>query len=596
MRQPVISFENFSFKYRAQQEPSIVDINLAIYPGEKVLIAGPSGSGKSTLANCINGLIPFNYTGQVTGSCRVGDKETGEQSVFELSKIVGTVLQDTDGQFVGLTTGEDIAFSLENNCVAQDEMYSRVHAAAALTGIGDAFLDASPFDLSGGQKQRVSMSGILVDDVKVLLFDEPLASLDPATGKHAIALIDRIKQETDTTVVIIEHRLEDVLYRAVDRVIIMHDGRIIADLPTGELLCSGLLRDTGLREPLYVSALKYADIELLQSHHPEHIESLTMAETDKEALRRWYSQAPPVQEAPAGVELLRLSDIGFTYATRDVPALSGISFALSQGEMTAIVGTNGAGKSTLAKLICGFEKPIHGSIRLRGVDITEETIKKRAEHIGYVMQNPNLMICKPLIYEEVALGLVNRGVPEDEIAARVEATLEICGLRPFREWPVSALSYGQKKRVTIASVLVMEPEIIILDEPTAGQDYRHYTDIMEFLRKLQERGVTVLLITHDMHLMLEYAPRALVFSDGRLLADMPSADLLCDPELAAKASLKETSLFHLAAVCGIDDAPAFTRRFVAHENAKLRKDRQNIPVEDFRQLTNDTGKGGIDLL
>ena len=568
MQAPIIFFKDFSFQYRAQQEPSLIDINLAIYPGEKVLIAGPSGSGKSTLANCINGLIPFNHTGNLTGSCQVGGKETSEQDVFELSKIVGTVLQDTDGQFVGLTTGEDIAFSLENNCVPKDEMHSRVRVAASMTGIGDAFLDASPFDLSGGQKQRVSMAGILVDEVQVLLFDEPLASLDPATGKQAIALIDRIKQETDTTVVIIEHRLEDVLYRAVDRVIVMQDGRIIADTPTDKLLCGELLSDTGLREPLYVSALKYAGVNLTPEHHPERIDILNLAEGDKEALRQWYSDAPPANPTEVGKEILRVQDVGFTYATRDVPALSEVSFSLTQGEMTAIVGTNGAGKSTLAKLICGFETLVQGQIMLHGENITKETIAKRAEHIGYVMQNPNQMICKPLIFDEVALGLRNRGVSEEEVTRRVEATLEICGLRPFRRWPVSALSYGQKKRVTIASVLVLEPEIIILDEPTAGQDYRHYTDIMEFLRVLQERGVTVLLITHDMHLMLEYAPRALVFSDGRLLADLPSADLLCDPELSAKASLKETSLFHLAAECAIPDAPAFTRRFVAYEHSR----------------------------
>ena len=568
MRQPIIKFENYSFQYRAQKEPSLIDINLSIYPGEKVLIAGPSGSGKSTLASCINGLIPFNHTGTVTGLCMVGGKATAEQDVFELSKIVGTVLQDTDGQFVGLTTGEDIAFSLENNCVSKDEMHRRVRVAAAMTGIGDAFLDASPFDLSGGQKQRVSMAGILVDEVQILLFDEPLASLDPATGKQAIAMIDQIKHDTNTTVIIIEHRLEDVLYRAVDRIIVMQDGRIIADTPTDQLLSGGLLRDTGLREPLYVSALKYAGVEITPEHHPQHMDSLILREADKEALRKWYSDAPPPVPVDERKEILRVKDIGFTYATRDIPALSGVDFALTQGEMTAIVGTNGAGKSTLAKLICGFETPSHGQIMLHGADITQESIAKRAEHIGYVLQNPNQMICKPLIFEEVALGLVNRGVPEPEIQERVEATLEICGLHPFRKWPVSALSYGQKKRVTIASVLVLEPEIIILDEPTAGQDYRHYTDIMEFLRVLQERGVTVLLITHDMHLMLEYAPRALVFSQGQLLADLPSATLLCDPELSAKASLKETSLFHLAAECAIADAPAFTRRFVAYEKSQ----------------------------
>ncbi|MCL2572421.1 MAG: ABC transporter ATP-binding protein [Defluviitaleaceae bacterium] len=564
MPEPVILFQNFSFQYHAQAEPSLVDINLAIYPGEKVLIAGPSGSGKSTLANCLNGLIPFNYKGEITGTCKVAGVETKEQSVFELSKIVGTVLQDTDGQFVGLTAGEDIAFSLENNCVSQDEMFPLVLHAANKTGLGDAFLKASPFDLSGGQKQRVSMAGIIVEPVQILLFDEPLASLDPATGKHAIDLIDNLKDETNTTVIIIEHRIEDVLYRNVDRIIVMGEGQILADMSPETLLCSDLLQETGLREPLYISAIKYAGIQLDASHRPERIDTLTLTDSDRAAIKHWYQEYAISPRKEPAKELLRVEGLHFSY-NEGKSVIEDVGFAITSGEMTAIVGTNGAGKSTLAKLICGFETPDSGRVLLKDKDITTESIANRAKYIGYVMQNPNQMICKPLIFDEVAFGLRNQGVSEAEVEKRVYATLEICGLYQFRKWPVSALSYGQKKRVTIASVLVMEPEIIILDEPTAGQDYRHYTEIMEFLRELQGRGVTILLITHDMHLMLEYAPRALVFSAGQLLADMSSAALLCNPELSAKSSLKETSLFYLATQCGINDPAAFTTRFINYE-------------------------------
>jgi len=567
MSEPVIQFKDFSFQYHAQAAPSLEDINLSIYPGEKVLIAGPSGSGKSTLANCINGLIPFNYKGEITGSCIISGKETRDQSIFELSKIVGTVLQDTDGQFVGLTAGEDIAFSLENNCVPQAEMLPQVSRTADLAGLGDAFLKASPFDLSGGQKQRVSMAGVIVEAVQILLFDEPLASLDPATGKTAIELIQRIKEETGTTVIIIEHRLEDVLHRDVDRIIVMAEGRIIADMPPAELLSGSLLPETGLREPLYISALKYAGVTIDPTMQPARIGTLVLSEENKATVRKWHEESPPPTPKPLGEVLLELEDLHFAY-DEGRRAISGVGFQITAGEMTAIVGTNGAGKSTLAKLVCGFETPQTGIIRLRGQDITQNSIADRAKHIGYVMQNPNQMICKPMIFEEVAMGLRHRGIDEDEITRRVEATLETCGLWPFRKWPVSALSYGQKKRVTIASILVLEPEIIILDEPTAGQDHRHYTEIMEFLQTLQARGVTILLITHDMHLMLEYAPRALVFSAGTLLADMPSADLLNDPALSAKASLKETSLFYLSAQSGIKDSSAFTRRFVDYEQTR----------------------------
>jgi len=559
--EPLILFEDFTFQYRAQSEPTIRDINLAIYAGEKVLIAGPSGSGKSTLANCINGLIPFNHKGTVSGTCKVGGIKTSQLGVFELSKIVGTVLQDTDGQFVGLTAAEDISFSLENNCVPQDEMFPRVREAADLTGLkGDALLNASPFDLSGGQKQRVSMSGILVDDVQVLLFDEPLAALDPATGKQTIELIDEIGKSS--TVLIIEHRIEDVLHRPVDRIILMADGRIIADMHPDEILGKNLLKDTGLREPLYISALRYAGANISPS-----LTNLNLSESDKQLVQTWYNNANTSPIPHKDKELLLLQNINFSYDEKK-QVLTNINISISKGEMTAIVGTNGAGKSTLAKLICGFETPRSGKILLHGEDITNESIATRAKHIGYVMQNPNQMICKSMIFDEVALGLVNQNKPEAEIRERVEKTLEICGLFPFRNWPISALSYGQKKRVTIASVLVLEPEIIILDEPTAGQDYKHYTEIMEFLVNLQSNGVTILLITHDMHLMLEYTNRALVFSQGELLADMPSAELLCNPELSAQASLKETSLFHLANECYISDAASFTRRFIDYERQK----------------------------
>jgi len=565
MREPVILFENFGFQYRAQADPTLFEINLAIYPGEKVLIAGQSGSGKTTLAHCINGLIPFSSTGTSTGRCLINGIETKEQSVFELSKTIGTVLQDTDCQFVGLTAGEDIAFSLENNNVPQAEMLTRVKGAADLTGIGDV-LEASPFELSGGQKQRVSMAGVIVEDVRVLLFDEPLANLDPATGKQAIDLIDRIMAETDTTVIIIEHRIEDVLYRSIDRIVLMHDGRIISDSPPDEMLRSGLLGKTGIREPLYITALKYAGVDLKPRHKCASIDTLSLSEKDIESVRLWYGKEVPSPEPARGGELLSIEDLSFTYPEGQDLVLSDVSFSIAKGEIAAIVGKNGAGKSTLAKLICGFEKPTSGSISFYGEDLKGESIAKRAERIGYVMQNPNQMLCKPMIFDEVALALRNRGLPEEEITEQVEKALKVCGLYPYRNWPVSALSYGQKKRVTIASVLVMSPEIIILDEPTAGQDFRHYTDIMEFLKTLNKQGVTILLITHDMHLMLEYAPRSLAFSDGKMLADIPSADLLCDIGLTQAASLKETSLFYLAEICGIADAPALIRRFIDSES------------------------------
>lgn len=562
-RKPIISFRNFSFQYRAQKRPTLTDIDLEIYPGERVLIAGPSGSGKSTLAGCINGLNPFSNPGACTGTLTVDGVDAPHSSIFELSAHVGTVLQDPDGQFIGLTVGEDIAFALENSCTPQDEMHAITRHAAELVGI-ENHLGYAPHELSGGQKQRVSLAGVMVDQVKILLFDEPLANLDPATGKQAIELIDEIQKKTDTTVLIIEHRLEDVLWRNVDRIVLVNDGTILADLRPDELLSGSLLAENGIREPLYVTALRYAGVDITPDKHPAHVDSLVLDDTDTQKLRDWFTARPRPAAQPEREPLLEVKGLSFGYQ-KGQQTLRDVSFSIDKGEMVSIVGRNGAGKSTLSKLICGFETPDAGEIFLNGKPLAEENIRRRAQHIGYVMQNPNQMISKTMIYDEVALGLQRSGLTEEQIREKVEATLRVCGLYPFRNWPISALSFGQKKRVTIASVLALDPELILLDEPTAGQDFRHYTDIMEFLRGLNARGVTVVMITHDMHLMLEYTRRALVFCDGRLIADRTAAAVLCDPALVEQAALKETSLYTLANRCGIAPAQEFVERFIEQD-------------------------------
>ena len=567
-KSPVISFKDFSFQYRAQKKPTLTGINLDIYPGEKVLIAGPSGSGKSTLAGCINGLNPFSNPGECKGTLTVDGVDAPHSSIFDLSAHVGTVLQDPDGQFIGLTVGEDIAFALENSCTPQDEMHAITRHAAELVGI-ENHLDYAPHELSGGQKQRVSLAGVMVDQVKILLFDEPLANLDPAAGKQAIELIDEIQKKTGTTILIIEHRLEDVLWRNVDRIVLVNDGTILADLTPDELLSTSLLSDNGIREPLYVTAMRYAGIEITKEKKPAHVDSVVLDGTDRKKLKEWFEAQPLPKDTGEREKLLEVNHLNFGY-TKGQQTLRNVSLSIDKGEMVSIVGRNGAGKSTFSKLICGFEDPDSGEVMFHGKDLLKENIRHCAKYIGYVMQNPNQMISKTMIYDEVALSLQKAGLPDAEIRQKVEDTLKICGLYPFRNWPVSALSFGQKKRVTIASVLVQDPELIILDEPTAGQDFKHYTEIMEFLRKLNERGVTVVMITHDMHLMLEYTPRALVFSDGQLIADRRASEVLCDPELIERAALKETSLFTLANQCEITPPEAFVERFIG-EDREVRK-------------------------
>lgn len=567
MKKPVIEFKDFSFKYKVQAKPTLKNINLSIYEGEKVLIVGPSGSGKSTLSNAINGLVPFKYEGEITGSLKINGKETKDLSIAKLSDMVGTVLQDPDGQFIGLTVGEDIAFKLENECVPLEAMREKVIDAARMVNIKE-HLTSSPQRLSGGQKQRVSLAGVIAAKSDILLFDEPLASLDPATGNRAIELIDKIKKESDKTVIIIEHRLEEVLHCHVDRIIVMSNGQIVSDCPPCELLCSDVLRENGIREPLYLTALKYAGCTIDKDMNPEDVNELNYDRYTEE-IHRWFNNINDIEKKIDQDTILEVKNISFRYNNKR-ETLKNVSFKIKKGEMVSIIGRNGAGKSTISKLICGFYKPVKGSILFEGRDIKDDSIKERAEKIGMVMQNPNQMICKTMIFDEVAFGLKIRNYSEEEIKKRVYETLKICGLYEFRNWPISALSFGQKKRVTIASILAINPEVIILDEPTAGQDFKHYTEIMEFLKELNQKGVAIIMITHDMHLMLEYTDRAIVLADGMKLKDDITAEILTDEEVIRKANLRETSLYTLAVNAGIEEPRKFVRKFI-EEDRRIRR-------------------------
>ncbi len=565
MKTPIIEFNDYTFRYDAQSEPTLYNINLTIYKGEKIIIAGPSGCGKSTLISCINGLIPFSFRGQAYGEVKIEGKSTLDMSIAELSKRVGTVLQDSDNQFIGLTVGEDIAFALENDCIPLPEMTERVKGAAQSVGVGD-HLSHAPHELSGGQKQRVSLAGVMVDEVPILLFDEPLANLDPATGKSAIELIEQIRKERGVTVLIVEHRLEDALQRGADRIVLMKEGRIIADCSPNELLSSDLLLKTGIREPLYLSALKYAGVSVTPEKKPGNIGEMVIDPEDSQRVRSWVKSiqksAPKEKKTP----IVSLKNVSFAYQNGK-EALSGITSEICEGEMLSLVGKNGAGKSTLAKLICGFEKPARGEILLKGEDTAKLSIKQRAEHIGYVMQNPNQMISKTTVKEEVAWGLRLRGYSQEETEDKLNEILKVCGLYPYRNWPIGSLSYGQKKRVTVSSILVLSPEMIILDEPTAGQDFGHYTEIMEFLKNVNSMGVTIMMVSHDMHLMLEYCERALVLSDGKLIADDKPEKILTNSDIIEKAALKETSLYELALKCSLEEPGGFVGSFIEYERS-----------------------------
>ena len=542
MKEAIIEWKDFSFQYETQQEPTLQGVDLTIYKGEKVLIVGPSGSGKSTLGQCLNGIIPNIYKGQMSGEFLIKGQVAFDMSIYDKSHLVSTVLQDTDGQFIGLSVAEDLAFALENDVTSLEEMKSRVHKWAEKLDLLP-LLAQRPQDLSGGQKQRVSLAGVLIDESPILLFDEPLANLDPKSGQDIIELIDQIHKEEGTTTLIIEHRLEDVLHRPVDRIVLINDGRIFFNGSPDQLLATDLLTQNGIREPLYLTTLRQLGVDLAKEEQLVNLDNLSISKGQIQLRTELVKETPELQS------LFRLEDVSFSYDDR--PILKSIYLDIKKGEKIAIVGKNGAGKSTLAKAISSFIQT-EGRYLWEEQDIKGDSVAERAERVGYVLQNPNQMISTNMIFDEVALGLRLRGVDEQEIETRVYETLKICGLYKFRNWPISALSFGQKKRVTIASILVLGAEIILLDEPTAGQDQKNYTEIMEFLEELHQKGHTIVMITHDMQLMLDYSDRALVMVDGKLIADTDPASLLSNPELLVKANLKETSIFKLAKKLDVD--------------------------------------------
>ena len=563
-KKPIIVFEDFTFKYKVQSKPTLHNINLTIYEGEKVLILGPSGSGKSTMANCINGLIPFSEPGTITGSLKVDGIETSTSKLHDISKHVGTVLQDSDAQFVGLSVGEDIAFALENMNMPRPQMIPMVQESAQIVGMED-FLDHLPYKLSGGQKQKVALAGVMHEDVRILLFDEPLASLDPQMGMIAVDLIDQISQDNGKTVIIIEHRLEDVLYRPIDRVILLEKGRLVLDTTPEDLLHNYDLMEYGIREPLYLTAMKYAGCDLSEEAVLACCDRMLLSKANRDKLLAFCQRETPSLPVHQGQELLRVKEVDYTYDSRNPNALEDISCVIHKGECISLIGKNGAGKTTFASLASGIVRPDRGTVELDGVNYLPLSIREIGERIGYVMQNPNQMIVKNIIKEEVGLALSLRDWSEEDIDRQVEKALRMCNLYTMRNWPVDTVSYGQKKRITIAAILALEPDAILLDEPTAGQDYRNYTAIMSFIDTLnKDYGKTIIFITHDMHLAIEYTDRAIVFADAKIVADSSVFEVLSDDQVIQEANLKQTSLYTLACKLGLEPKD-FIRHFVEYE-------------------------------
>jgi len=514
MNQPALVVENLTFRYRDREVPTLRDISLEVKAGELLLLAGASGSGKTTFIRCVNGLIPRSYKGEIQGQVLLNGQDNSQMPLARISQIVGTVLQDPERQILGTRVRNEVAFGLENLGMQREEIRSRIQVALDYLGIAN-LNDRETFNLSGGEKQKVALAGILAMRPSILLLDEPLASLDPASAQDTLKLVRRLVDE-GMALVMVEHRVEDVLSIRPDRVMFLDDGQV---------------RYLGDVEGLY-QVVNYHEIKIPA---PMVIER---AATDP--------PPPEIEFSPASAgqgdenALVRFEKVSFGYA-RDLEVLQGIDLEVRRGDVIAILGPNGAGKTTLVKHAIGLLKPRSGRVLVDGRDTHQISVAQIAKTLGYVFQSPSHMLFAPTVHEELAFGPRNLGHAPGQITEEVQEAVKIVNLVGRENDPPLALSFGQQKRVTIAAILAMRSRILVMDEPTAGQDYENYMDFMDAILSLPSFEA-IIFITHDVDLAVIYANRVLLVNQGRLVADGPPEQVLDDVERLRNNRLVPTSL------------------------------------------------------
>ncbi len=538
----MINLKELEVKYQKLNNPTLKSINLQISNGQKVLILGPSGSGKSTLGKVLNGLIPNSINGQISGQNTIDNLHFGEASIFELSTKIGTIMQDQDSQFVGLNVAEDIAFYLENLAIPVDLMHKKVDSVIDILEVND-IKDTDPSRLSGGEKQKVSLAGVLVNDVDTLLLDEPLANLDPKSSIEVMELIKKINKDLSKTIIMIEHRLEDALIADFDVVVVIEDGQIIFNDTPNELLKSDILKQVGVRKPLYLEALDKLQFDYQTIANVLDYNSFDLSNLKFDIQRTQTCVA-------SSSRLLEVNSLNFSYG--DHLVLQDVNFSVGKGEIVSLLGANGTGKSTLCDTIIGINKDYDGTITIDSASIDNMSITERSHLIGYVMQNPNHYITETLVGDEVAFTLRDSNLSNAQINEKVDLALSACRLTKFKKWPINMLSYGQRRRVTIAAALVRMPKMIILDEPTAGQDYDTFKSIMDTVSTLRNQfDISILVITHNMQIAYEYSDRALVLGKGKIQYDGQIDKLYENHELLDANNLRTTSIQEFARVTNI---------------------------------------------
>jgi energy-coupling factor transport system ATP-binding protein len=539
----VIQVSDVTWQYDQTDEPALRDINLQVDDGELLLVMGASGAGKSTLCKTLNGLIPHSYRGTGTGRVDVLGRTTVGHPTSVLAELVGMVFQDADTQLVAMSVADEIVMGMEHLGVAREEMEMRLSEVAQLLRV-ENLLDRPPYELSGGQKQRVAVASILAMKPRILILDEPTSELDPV-GKAELFDAIRDLNRMGITIILVAHHTEEAAPIA-DRVIFIEGGRITGEAPPREFFADGHVLDRqGVAVPQVVRLahrLNLPEIPLRIEEALPLLSGFTFDQVSRDEQVR--DLAHPVIEVE-GLEHV------YSDGNR---AVAGVDLTVCEGEMLAIVGQNGSGKTTLAKHLNGLLRPTGGTIKVHGIDIRVQRCPQLSQEVGYVFQNPDFQICTNSVHEEARYGLVNLHLPEEEIGSRAEEALGMVGLSHKESEHPYALSKGERQRLAVASVLAMEPPIIIFDEPTTGQDARQSREIMDLIRQLnRERGKTVIIITHDMAIVAKYCDRVVVLSRGQKIADGHPGDVFLDEEMLRTAFLQAPQITRLARQLGLEN-------------------------------------------
>jgi energy-coupling factor transporter ATP-binding protein EcfA2 len=543
----MLSLEGVSFRYRHGDSPALQDISLHIAAGEVVGIVGPNGAGKTTLCLTLNGLIPHAVRGSLTGRVTVGGVDTATVQVHELARQVGIVLQNPETQFFGESVEEELAFGPENLCLPTEEIEQRIVASLATVGVA-ALRDRFPYHLSGGQKQRVAIATALAMQPRVLVLDEPTSELDPQGKQEVLAAIGSLHRELGQTVMIVSHETDE-LVPIVNRVVALSaDGRLVADGSPAEVLGGSLPAILGLRQPQL--------FELRQDRPGPPPLTVEQAATRLRGGLR-FGAVPPREtgvaaDAPMAIEC---RDLRYAYAN-GVEALRGIDLRMRRGEFVAIMGQNGSGKTTLSKHLNGLLRPRSGQVTVAGLDAAKTGTADMARRVGYAFQNPDHQLFASSVAEEFAFGLRNIGVPASEIRERTDAALAQAGLHLAPDTYPHFLGKGQRQRLALASILAMRPEILVIDEPTTGQDWRNAQATMQTLEALNRDGMTIVFVTHDSRLVAEHAQRVVVMADGSIIADGDPAEVFHDRVAMQRASIRPPPVMQL--VAALSDNPAKT--------------------------------------